>query len=303
MKGVYFTIITFVIFLGILVYVNVITGSNMETSRLVTEKISAERIFYTWRAVDDHIEDVLNISVVKDNDTAIINDTLPAIQDVQNFLKLYQRFVNQTYRDPTIDIRFEDYNGNEIDLSAMDPQTLFIIEPMNIRYNYPDFGKNRLFVNADPSNFSFIDSINLYIKMKNVFFDCKPPRPDSPKDCEQWTPDNTLPDCSGMKYCLNFDLTFEDANTTVTKLYNFNAKYFNVESPKKSVVNLPVRNETASFTIKIEVGPLPTVIDIDLHNVQVDTSMEIDLNTTDFYINLASILNVSTVFGKKVDNL
>lgn len=303
MKGVFFTMITFVIFISILTYMNVVTESNIERSAITAERISAERIYYTWKAVDDHIEDILNISFFKNNDTAKINDTLPATQDIEDFLKLYQQFINQSYEDPTIDIRFENYDGDEIDLSTMDPQTLFVIEPMKINYSYPDFGKNRLFIKTDPSNFSFIDSIKLYIKMKNVYFDCSPPMPDSPKECEKWSPDNTLIDCSGVSYCLNFDLTFEDANTTVTKIFNFVANYFDVGSPKKSVVNLPVRNETASFTIKVEVGPLPTVIDIDLHNVLVDTSIEMDLNTTDFYINLASILNVSTVFGKKVDDL
>jgi hypothetical protein len=285
MKGIYFTIITFVIFLGILVYVNVITGSNMETSRLVTEKISAERIFYTWKAVDDHIEDVLNISVVKDNDTAIINDTLPAIQDIQNFLKLYQQFVNQTFRDPTIDIRFEDYNGNEIDLSTTDPQTLFIIEPMNIEYKYPDYGKNQLFVEVDPSNFSFIEGIDLIIEVSGFFNTSIKP---NPKLCP-------------ATYCLNLNL--EIINETDSWTYPYNQ--LDIEYSNWITVDIGTQ-ETA---IRIETGdinpPSNRVIHVDIikSGFVINTNMEIDLNTTDFYINLASILNVSTVFGKKVDNL
>ena len=284
MKGVYFTIITFVIFLGILVYVSVITSSNIETSRLTTEKISAERIFYTWKAVDDHIEDVLNISVAKVNDTAIINDTLPAIQEIQNFLKLYQQFINQTYRDPTIDIRFEDYNGDEMDLSAMNPQTLFIIEPMNIEYKYPNYGKKELFVEVDPSNFSFIEGIDLLIEVSGYFNTSIQP---NPKLCP-------------ATYCLNFSL--EIINETQTWTY----PYDQLDIDFSNWITIDIG--TAVTAIRIDTGdidPGNTVIHIDIikSGFVINTNMEIEFNTTDFYINLASILNVSTPFGKKVDNL
>jgi len=284
MKGVFFTIITFVIFLSILTYINVITESNIERSVITAERISAERIYYTWRAVDDHIEDVLNITFVKDNDTAKINDTLPAIQDIQNFLKLYQQFINRTYRDPTIDIRFEDSDGNEIDLSTADPQTLFIIEPMNIEYKYPDYGKNQLFVVVDPSNFSFIKEIDLQIEVSGYFNTSMQP---NPKFCP-------------ATYCLNFNL--EIKNETDSWIYPYNQ----LDIDFSNWITVDVGTQVTAIRIETgDIDPGNRVIHVDIikSGFVINTNMEIKLNTTDFYINLASILNVSTVFGKKVDNL
>jgi len=313
MKGIFFTIITFLIFLGMITYITVITNSNIQRSNLTGERISANRIYYTWKSVSDNMKYVLNVYTTKVNDTAEINDTIPATISIRDFLKLYQQFINQTYRDPTIDIRFEDSGGNEVDLSTLDPQTLFQIKPMNILYSYPDFGKNEVFIRATPNNFSFIKKVDIYIEMKNVYFDCDIY---APGDCNQWSPDTHVPSCTGIQYCINLNLTFKDANQTTTKIFTFPEHFFDIGGTKKSKTktgSFKVRNETAAFSIPIQVGPLGSseicgssnciVLDIDLHNVKADTFMKIQFNTTDFYINLASILNVNTLFGKKVDNI
>ena len=311
MKGIFFTIITFMIFLGMITYITVITNSNIQMSNLIGERISANRIYYTWRSVSDNMKYALNAYVNKINDTAEINDTLPATSNIVDFLKLYQQFINQTYRDPTIDIRFEDSAGNEVDLSTLDPKTLFQIKPMNINYGYLSFGKNEVFIRSTPSNFSFIKKIDLFLKMKNVYFDCDTTlSPPSSDDCNKWAPYKSC--VPGSLYCLEFNLTFQDVNSII---FNFPEHYFDVSSTNSA--NLNVKNVTGAFSVPIQVGPLGTsdicpspppfskciVLDVDLHNVQVDTFTKVQLNTSDFYINLASILNVSTVFGKKVDNI
>jgi len=303
MKGIFFTIITFMIFLGMITYITVITNSNIQRSNLTGERISANRIYYTWKSVSDNMKHVLNVYVAKLNDSAEINDTLPANKDfLMNFLKLYQQFINQIYRDPTIDIRFEDSNGNEVDLSTLDPKTLFQIKPMNVNYGYLDYGKNELFVKSSTQNFSFIKKLDLFIDLKNVFFNCNYTVTSGPDRCNKWSPDNSKTSCSGIEYCLNLNLTFKDVNGNI---FNFPEKYFDIGGSKFSKANLDVKNITSSYFIIIEVGPLntETVLHINLQNVQTNTSTKIQFNTTDFYINLASILNVSTVFGKKVDNL
>jgi len=305
MKGIFFTIITFLIFLGMITYITVITNSNIQKSNLINERISANRIYYTWKSVSDNIKYILNVYVAKINDTLEINDTLPANESgMIDFLKMYQQFINQTYRDPTIDIRFEDSAGKEVILNetTLDPKTLFTIKPMNINYGYPDYGKNELFVKSSPQNFSFIKNLDLFLSMKNVYFNCNYTVTTGPDRCNKWSPDNHVPSCTGVQYCLNLNLTFKDADGNV---FNFPEKYFDIGS-KKSEANLDVKNATAAFFIKIKVGSLTgdqEVLHIFLQNVQTNTSTEIQFNTTDFYINLASILNVSTLFGKKVGNI
>jgi len=297
MRGLFFTAVTFLIFLAILTYVYVLVYDNIEKSKTVADTISAQRIYYTWHDVADSVNDLLNVHLSKKAEHLQINDSLPATENIEDLLDLYQEFVNQIYGDPTINIDFEDIDGNKINLSDMDPQSLFTIEPMNIVYFYPDYGKREMNINADPSNFSYIDGIEVFIKLKNVYFNCNLTHPSDPQYCEKWSPDASVSTCEGAAFnCLTLNLTFEDVNSDI---FNFETHYFNVDS--KSTANLDIKNVTGSYFITIQVGPLPTVLKVDLHNAMADSVIDMYLNTSDFYINLPSILNVTTPFGKKVD--
>jgi len=296
MKGMFFTAITFLIFLAILTYVHASVYNNVEASRTVAYKISAQRIYYSWLDVSDDVNTMLNVNLYRDKELLQINDSLPATEDIEDLLDLYQEFINQKYKDPTIEINFENIDGNRINLSDMSPDSLFTIKPMNIVYSYPDYGKNELIIESDPSNFSFIDNIDVYIKLKNVEFDCNYTDSGAPDYCGKWAPDASVSSCSGVTNCLTLNLTFEDSNNNI---FNFEENYFDVDS--RSTNNLGVKNVTANYFIKTHVGSLDTVLHIDLQNVILESTINIKFNTTDFYIDLPSILNVTTPFAKKVD--
>lgn len=296
MKGMFFTAITFLIFLAILTYVHASVYNNVEASRTVAYKISAQRIYYSWLDVSDDVNTMLNVNLYRNKELLQINDSLPAKENIQDLLDLYQEFINQKYKDPTIEINFEDIDGNRINLSDMSPDSLFTIKPMNIVYSYPDYGKNELIIESDSSNFSFIDNIDVYIKLKNVEFDCNYTHSNASDYCGKWAPDNSVSSCSGVTNCLTLNLTFEDSNNNI---FNYEENYFDVDSTSTS--NLAVKNVTANYFIKTQVGPLNTVLHIKLQNVMVDSTVNIKFNTTDFYIDLPSILNVTTPFAKKVD--
>jgi hypothetical protein len=289
--------ITFLIFLAILTYVYVIINVNIEKSTSVAEKISTQRIFYTWKDVSEDVSSLLNINLDKNDTFLEINDTLPATKNIGSLLDIYQEFTKQIYGDPTIEVNFEDIDGNRINLSEMEnSEDVFNIEPMNIVYTYPDFGKNELIIKVDESNFSFIENVSIFVKLKNVEFDCNYTHSVAPDYCGKWSPDNSVPSCSGVTNCLTLNLTFEDSNNII---FNLEEKYFDVDS--RSTNNLNVKNVTGNYFIKSHVGGLPSVVHIDLQNVFIDTTTDIYFNTSDFYINLPSILNVTTPFGRKVD--
>ena len=280
-------------------YFATVATSSIEKANFVNEKIAAQRIFYTWMGVADNFQALINISIVKNETQVEFNDSLPATEDkIKNMLDRYQKFIDQYIEDPTIAIRCEDANGNEVNLNQT--QSKIVIKPMNINYSWPNYGKNKLFIEIEPVNFSYVSNISIYVKLKNVDFNCKPPIPGASQDCEKWNPDNSVDDCTGIEYCLYLNLTFEDQ---AGRVFTFSEGKFNVDnSPsKKSVDNLNVINITSPYAIDIEVGPLPTVINIDLHNTLVDTSTKLNLTTSEFYMDIAARLNVTSVFGKKVD--
>ncbi len=289
MKGLLYTVSVFLIMLGIVAYIFTVTGTNLDKSKAIADKVSAERVYYAWRGTQDSFQNIMNITPNKNDDIAEFNDTLPAPKDIRTQLNNYQNFIKNYYSDPTISVRFEDTAGTEITLGNLPPQVA--ISPMNIVYSWPSFAKKELDINVDPANFSYIKNVTLYLKMKNAFFDCT-------NTCTDWDP-NWQP-CGNTQYCLKVNLTVEDKNGVVKPYPQYE---FDVNRVWTN--NLPIKNEThTGLFLKIQFGDLTpggTVMHIDLKDTQVDTSTKIGLNTTDFFINYPAKLNVTTDFARKVD--
>jgi len=307
MKGIFFTAITFLIFFSIILYVSIVNSANVERSSRISEKISAERIYYSWNNVRDHLFTVLGINVTEDHqaNSTQINETLPAGIDVKNFLGLYQEFINRTYRDKAFDIHFENPGGQPIDLSTLDPKTFFNILPMGVNYSYCgggpgtpcQFGQNELFIYADDTNFSYVKNVTVYLKLLNDTLNCKPIT-GVPQDCEKWTGGTPSPTPNCSPHCLNLTMSIEGNDS---KIYNFTEHYFDLDRPSGYADN--VKLGTSAAGIDISVGPLPVVLNIKLHNTEADSSVTITFNSTDFYVNIATILNVTSDFGRKVSGL
>lgn len=282
MKGIMFTVVVFLIMMGIIVYINNITSSNIERNTATTEKISAQRIYYVWKAVSDNFQFILNVRITKINNTIEINDTLPN-PNKNSVINEFGKFVDRYFEDETIDICFQNANGaNCADLSKMESK--IIIKPMNIEYSWPDWEKKELFIKVDPSNFSFIQGIDMYIETS----------PDLDLDKFKWTSHQQCRD--GTNYCLNLNLT------VTNKTYIWQDLNDKIDVGKSSTA------ATASGWLKISFGDIDsggewgTVINVRFtSNVRLNTSTKITLSTSDFYINYPAQLNVNTTFGRKLD--
>lgn len=298
MRGIFYTAITFLIVSSLIFYIFFISLTNVGRSNVITRELSAQRVYYAWRSVQDNFGDVLGVKVGKDGYIASFNDSLPADIDILSLFNALDVFIQNYYQDETLQMRFEDPDGNKVNLSAfMKDKPVIPIKPMNINYGWGDWGKTRLHIVVDTSNFSYIDKLDMYIKLKNVQFACNWNHQGSPGDCDYWTPDKHVESCDGVQYCLEFNLTYEDSNRVVV---NFVYHYFDVS--KQSVNNLNVKHgNESSFFIKTQVGALPTLLDIDLKDVEVDTFTKFYLTTTDFYISYAAKFNVTSDFAKRID--
>ena len=283
MKGFIFTLTVFLIIMSFVLSSGISNVLAVERKSFTNEMISAQRIFYTWKAVSNNLGNILNVSSEKVNDTVTFNDTLPAENDIGNLLGDYQEFIRKYYEDPTIKIRFEDPTGTEVQLNQTESNIL--IKPMNIEYSWPDYGKNELFIKVDPSNFTFIDQIDMYLRVAPAIKDNINNINWAPyKSCNQ----NTV-------YCLRFNLTVTDGSKT----WISDKKEFDLDF--QSSVKVGLTGEPSSdFFIRATVGQLPVVVNVDMLNANVTSSTKLKLTTEEFYINYLARINVTTDFGQKV---
>ena len=100
MKGIYFTITTFIILLVVLSGLADYSRSNWETSSGNAERIASERVFYNWYSISDNVHDIVKIRWVKIGNLLQINDTLPEEGGVSLTLGRFQRFIEEYYEDP-----------------------------------------------------------------------------------------------------------------------------------------------------------------------------------------------------------
>lgn len=298
MKGIMFTLTVFIIMTLAIAYFALFSSSSIDETNFINENLASQRIFYTWKGIDDNFQNILEIKLGKVGSSAEFNDTLPSTVDKLNSaLTRYQQFISQYINESTISARFEDTSGQETTLEYS-KNAQITIKPMNINYTWPTNGKNQVTIVADPSNFHYIQNVTLFINMSNVKIACYPTDPGAPQPCEKWAPNNTVNSCIGIDYCFNLTLAFNDSDG---KTYKFVSKYFDVSN--KGSDDLNVKNITSSFAISIQVGPLPLVLNINLHNTEVKTYAKLNLTTEDFYIDFPTKLNVSSAFGTKVDFL
>ena len=294
MKGIFFTLTIFLVFMGIIAYLAVYSNTNVQNYQSLADKASAQRTFYYWRAVDSTLSNVLNVSLGKVNNTAEINDTLPAPIDINDQLNGLGKFIDQYYKDSSVDIYFEDGTGNRMNITALQPK--IVIQPLNINYTWQDFGKNVVNIESSPDSSNAIQNVTELIKLKNVIFGCNTTTTTGPDRCNKWSPDGSVGSCSGVDHCLNLNLTFIDSNNVV---FNYPESMFDID--RKSTTNLDVVNGTSAFSITIQVGQLNTLLNIDLHNVQADTGIKLILNTSQFSINYPAKLAVVTPYSRKID--
>lgn len=296
-KGILFTITTSVLLIAMFGLISNFSDRLSKEKSFIASLDLGDRAVHAWEDVVEEISWIIELNVSKKSKNVTFNDHLPATYDIENFLEKFGDFISQYYETPDLDMKFISPTGEEIELEHIKP--VVTIRPFGINYSYPNFGKNRLRIRSPPENFSAIKFVDIFFKMENVYFKCNISKPG---DCNKWSPDNRVPSCENLTYCVNATIVVEDA-ANVT--YTFPDHFFNIEGTKKSVNDLDVGNITSPYKITTQFGPISDdlVLDIDLHNVQVSSKITIGLNTTEFYIDFLSkfLVNASDYGIYKID--
>jgi hypothetical protein len=272
-RGYLFAITTVFMLVSLVVLLQSFTVHRIWAKEDLSQTLAGNRMTYAWEDIGEDVAWITDLKITVGDQNITFNDTLPAEYDIGAFLEIYSNFLDNYYVTPDFDIKFIAPDGTEMDLEDIDSKIKIL--PQNIEYGYPDFGKRELWVTVPEENASSIIGLNMHCTLKNAYFNCDP---DLLGDCNKWAP---LAACkSNTVHRLYLNLSFTDA---AGDYFMFPEHCFNIDS--KSTANLDVLNVTAKYFIKIDVGPLPTVIKVTLQNTEVDTLTSILLNTTEFYIN------------------
>ncbi len=282
MKGVLYTLMTFLILSVLLAYAASTASAFYEKEKLISEKISAERIFHAWNSVGKNLAGLLNISASKTDYTFKITDTLPSSGDTVSILQNYETFLQNYFSDRIISYRFEDAGGNKISLQNMDSK--ISIKPWNINYSWPNFGKNSGMFESDSSGLKFLKVINMTVFVSPGIRDLNSITWSGYKSC-----------AAGADDCLIFNLTVTDgAKTWVSSVDKFDLKF-------QAQLKVDLGTAGSPSWARATVGKIPTLINLDMQNSNITQTSSMIFNTTDFFINYPSKLNVSAAGIKKVD--
>ncbi len=283
-KGVMYTLVTFLIFTAMIAYINILFDQNMSLSGNVDSSISSQRVYHYWNSVNDNMDNIANVSMAKKDSTFAINDSLPAANSVNSLLGRYGLFVDQFFRDGTIDIHFEDDAGNRIALDTISPK--ITLSPMNITYGWNSWGKNELQIMSPVSSLGFISTINLTINFVNQTI---------ANNSITWSP---YMNCRAGQPCLLLYLYVSDGAKTITSAQTA----FDLSRNSKSD---QVYCAGANCWLRVRTGPWgggdpQNVLKIELQNLNITTNTKILLNTSSFYASFPTKLFVGTNFARKL---
>lgn len=283
-RGFVLAITTAVIFIAMLLYIQSFYSSQSEDLDRIARALASEKVMHTWSDIKDDLALAVSLNIEKDEETLTINDTLPTLADLPNLLHLYGQFIEEHYKSPEMIVKFQSSTGELMDLAAL-PSVLRIC-PFNIEYYYPSWAKNELFITSSPENASAIEEIRMHIDITNAYMTCWPVDPGSSTPCLFLNPTSICTDKT--VYPLHLNLSFSDYRGGY-----FNLPYSCFDLEKHSTENLQIANTTSNYYIKVLIGSLPNVLEVQLQNTVINTSTAIILNTSDFYINYMSKLYVS----------
>jgi hypothetical protein len=288
-KGFVIAITTVLILISMLLYVQNFEAKQSSDLSKIAKILAAEKVTHAWSDVKDDINKAFALMIEQENNSVSFIDQLPANSSISSFLHHYGLFIKNYYRTPDLDVKFLSPSGSEMDLGNIPP--VVTIYPQNIQYYYPDWAKRELFITVPPANASSISQIFVTLNISNAYLNCKPVNPSASNDCEKFTPNKQCTQNTVNK--LYFNLTISDYQGG---FYRFQQNCFGIGGGGSgSVANIDIKNDTGAYFIKVEVGNLPQVLDIDLHNAAVLTNATLILNTSDFYISYLTQLETTAV--------
>ena len=282
MKGIFYTLATYLILSALLIYASSASSAAAEREKIVSEKIAAERIFHAWNSIEKNLAGLLNISYSKKENVFSISDTIPSEGDTNSILQNYETFLRNYFVDGTFSYKFQDSSGANIDLQNID--TKITINPMNINYSWPNFGKNSAEFVSDSAGVKYVKSINMTMIVTPSIRDLGSISWSGYKACAQGTDD-----------CLIFNLTITDGNKTwISSVDKFDLKF-------QAQLKVDLGPAGSPDWARASVGKIPTLINLDIQNSNTTHNSAITFNTTNFFVNYPAKLDVSSIFGRKAD--
>jgi len=303
-KGFVIAITIVLILVVMLLYTQNFAAKQTSDLSGIAQLLAGEKVAHAWSDVRDDIRRAANLIIEKINNSANFYDSLPAKNRVSDYLHNYGLFIQTYYETPDIDINFLTPGGQPMDLG--DIPAVITILPQNIQYYYPSkppeydaWAKRELFINSSVENYSAIKDVIMSLNFSNVYLDCKPANPGASKDCEgpgTKTPAKTWcnQNPTTATYPLFINISLSDY---LGRSYNFSERCAELDNPG-AVWNVPVAHPSGSsdYWVKISFGVIPPrVINVELHNVEVNTSTSLILNTSDFYISYLADLGAEAV--------
>lgn len=280
-----YTVVTFLIFMGILAYAITYVEYEKSLSDSNSISISSQRIFHSWISVKKGVQNLMNVSTAKNESVFEVNDTLPSEGNIPSLLGEYGSFVSQYFADKTIDIHFEDTSGNRIEPETISPK--ITLSPMNITYGWDSWGKNEMEMRSPVSSLGYIYAVNLTINFVNETI---------ANNSVTWSP---YKDCRSNYPCLLLYVYISDGAKTITSAETT----FDLSRGSKTDLVYCASN---SCWLRIRTGAWAggdpqSVLKIELQNLNITANTKIKLNTTGFYANFPAKLFVGTDFARKLD--
>jgi len=303
-KGFILAITVVLVLVVMLIYIQNFAAKQNNDLSDIAQLLAGEKVTHTWSDVNDDIRRAANLLIEKINNSANFYDSLPAKNKVSDYLHNYGLFIQTYYKTPDTNIQFLTPTGGPMDLGDIPP--VITILPQNIQYYYPakppfydGWAKRELFINSSLENYSAIKDVILKLNFSNVYLDCKPANPAASKNCEgpgtktpakSWCNQNP----ASATYPLYINISLSDY---LGRSYNFSERCAELDNPG-AVWNVPIAHESGSsdYWVKMSFGVIPSnVMNVELHNVEVNSSTSLILNTSDFYISYLADLGVEAV--------
>ncbi|MFH1285305.1 MAG: hypothetical protein ABIH99_01860 [Candidatus Micrarchaeota archaeon] len=275
-KGFVSTLIVFFSFLLLITLVVVISDYNLARDRELIQLSASKKVIYAYYDVEEDLEKMYGLNVSSNEENVSITDHLPGEGILEN-VTAYNKFIMQYYRTRDLDI-FMRTDGIRIDFE--DTDLALRVLPYGIVYSYDDLGKRELYITVPSENFSAISHI--YMNLTTTANITGSPS----ASCSEWSPYQR---CKHNTRCFYFTFVLIDVDGTV---YQSECTEFDPDKMSQLKINL---QNGGSGWVEVRVGDIPDLITIRMQNAGVDESALLELNSSDYTLNIADKLVVNDI--------
>ncbi|MBI4214798.1 hypothetical protein HY546_02280 [archaeon] len=284
-RGFLFTLTMMLVFVGLFFLLGDVSAHRSSARSDQTSALAAYAIFHVWHDVNEGINSILGVNVSREDSTARFKDSLPADADLGKFLEGYGTLIATKYTSPGIQVIFLDATDNPISLSAL--SSLLTLSPYGIKYGYPDFGKNELWILSPVENLTTLSGLSIDVHVTDQLMN---------ETLFQWAP---YQGCNPNDICITANVTVRDNFTSWTSPVS------SFDVTRQSQITIHFGTDSSNHWVKILVGEgggndPKSVLNVKLHNLAAATDTKILLNSPDFLISYIAklVVNMPGIAGK-----